>query len=239
MAARAIDIQMLDTIGAITITLMAACISCVKRQTGHVAGLGLAVEKSCFSGRQPCKAPTLGHLSSSPYKPLFQCAALCLWPQLTAQWVSSASLSVFISRGPVGYLKLNVADSSSLVVWQKLRFWILLDRKQGLNWESFTPLMILMFSFIMLLCHWMSHLRQDCTLWNIMSSPSRMLENIEKHYTRTDAQTTINVHIVRLQKNAKLKRQEAGLLADGVIEKSSGPWASPDVLMKKKFASTV
>lgn len=57
-----------------------------------------------------------------------------------------------------------------------------------------------------------------------------------KHRIRTSEQAPIKLraHRTSPEKRAEIERQVAGLLADGVIEESCSPWASPVVLVKKK-----
>ncbi|KAK3568728.1 hypothetical protein QTP86_014757, partial [Hemibagrus guttatus] len=57
-----------------------------------------------------------------------------------------------------------------------------------------------------------------------------------KHHIRTGEQTPIKqrAYLASPEKRAEIEKQVAGLLADGVIEESCSPWASPVVLVKKK-----
>ncbi|KAG1936460.1 hypothetical protein F2P79_018511 [Pimephales promelas] len=57
-----------------------------------------------------------------------------------------------------------------------------------------------------------------------------------QHYIRTGEQAPIKCRAYRTspEKRAEIERQVAGLLADGIIEESCSPWASPVVLVKKK-----
>ncbi|KAL0157406.1 hypothetical protein M9458_048652, partial [Cirrhinus mrigala] len=60
-----------------------------------------------------------------------------------------------------------------------------------------------------------------------------------KHYIRTGEQAPIKLraHRTSPEKRAEIERQVAGLLADGVIEESCSPWASPVVLVRKKYGT--
>ncbi len=57
-----------------------------------------------------------------------------------------------------------------------------------------------------------------------------------KHYIRTGEQAPIKLRAHRTSpgKRAEIERQVTDLLADGVIEESCSPWASPVVLVRKK-----
>ncbi len=57
-----------------------------------------------------------------------------------------------------------------------------------------------------------------------------------KHYIRTGEQAPIKLRAHRTSpgKCAEIERQVTDLLADGVIEESCSPWASPVVLVRKK-----
>lgn len=57
-----------------------------------------------------------------------------------------------------------------------------------------------------------------------------------QHHIRTEEHGPIKQRAYHAlpEKRAEIERQVAGLLADGIIEESCSPWASPVVLVKKK-----